>query len=118
VKRYGYVLTNENVGAKRFYAALSAHSNFALHASLTESLVDRLVKWLIVFHQLDKVNTVLAQGRTAFSYWVAANIPTDMETRLELLDEPCTDRRLANECAIIKRVCQFVEDEEQEMGKC
>ncbi|KHN87514.1 Protein cereblon [Toxocara canis] len=104
--------------AKRFYAALSAHSNFALHASLTvkrygyvltnenvgESLVDRLVKWLIVFHQLDKVNTVLAQGRTAFSYWVAANIPTDMETRLELLDEPCTDRRLANECAIIKRI--------------
>ncbi|VDM41513.1 unnamed protein product [Toxocara canis] len=69
-----------------------------------ESLVDRLVKWLIVFHQLDKVNTVLAQGRTAFSYWVAANIPTDMETRLELLDEPCTDRRLANECAIIKRI--------------
>uniref|UniRef100_F1KWK3 Protein cereblon n=1 Tax=Ascaris suum TaxID=6253 RepID=F1KWK3_ASCSU len=88
----------------RFYAALSAHSVFALRTCLTESQVDRLVKWLIIFHQLDKVNSILGQGKTAFSYWVAANIPIDMETRLELLDEPCTDRRLAQECALIKRI--------------
>ncbi|VDK49406.1 unnamed protein product [Anisakis simplex] len=92
----------------KFYAALSGHSNFALRTSLTQSLVDRLIKWLLVFHQLDKVNTVLAQGRTAFSYWVAANLPIDMETRLELLDEECTDRRLARECVLIKRIDTIV----------
>ncbi|VDN34888.1 unnamed protein product [Gongylonema pulchrum] len=52
----------------RYCAAITSHSYFALKMSLT--------------------------GATAFSYWVAANLPIDMETRLRLLTEPCTDRRL------------------------
>ncbi|VDO33723.1 unnamed protein product [Brugia timori] len=43
-------------------------------------------------------------GPTALSYWVAANLPIDMEMRLRLLDEPYTDRRLKDEYGIINRI--------------
>uniref|UniRef100_A0A183ELT1 Cyclic nucleotide-binding domain-containing protein n=1 Tax=Gongylonema pulchrum TaxID=637853 RepID=A0A183ELT1_9BILA len=87
----------------RYCAAITSHSYFALKMSLTQHYQDCLVNWLVGWHPSGKIKYVLSQGATAFSYWVAANLPIDMETRLRLLTEPCTDRRLVNECGILKQ---------------
>uniref|UniRef100_A0A0N5AAP3 CULT domain-containing protein n=1 Tax=Syphacia muris TaxID=451379 RepID=A0A0N5AAP3_9BILA len=47
-------------------------------------------------------------GLTAFSYWVAINIPVDTLIRLQLLEEPCADRRLVTEYSQLKRVDRIV----------
>ncbi|VDK87356.1 unnamed protein product [Litomosoides sigmodontis] len=88
----------------RYYAAMTSHSYQALKISLTKHYIDEIAKWLYGWHVYEKVKRVLSQGPTALSYWVAANLPIDMEMRLRLLDEPCTDRRLKDEYSIINRI--------------
>ncbi|MCP9260237.1 Protein cereblon [Dirofilaria immitis] len=88
----------------RYYAAMTSHSYHALKISLTKHYIDEIAKWLYGWHVYEKVRRVLSQGPTALSYWVAANLPIDMEMRLRLLDEPCTDRRLKDEYGIINRI--------------
>lgn len=39
-----------------------------------------------------------------FSYWVASNLPVDLNTKLELLNENCTDKRLHLEWKIASQV--------------
>ncbi|KAL3998759.1 ATP-dependent protease La (LON) domain family protein [Acanthocheilonema viteae] len=88
----------------RYFAAMTSHSYYALKISLTKHYIDEIAKWLYGWHVYEKVKRVLSQGPTALSYWVAANLPIDMEMRLRLLDEPCTDRRLKDEYGIINRI--------------
>lgn len=91
-----------------YFAAITAHQKFAIEKSLTKSLIDELKQWLSKWHLPDKVTVVLREGPTSFSYWVAANIPIDMESRLLLLEEPCTDKRLASECVLIREIDTIV----------
>uniref|UniRef100_A0A183CL82 CULT domain-containing protein n=2 Tax=Globodera pallida TaxID=36090 RepID=A0A183CL82_GLOPA len=63
-------------------AALSAHTQFTLRQCST--------------------------GLTPFSFWVAANIPMSLETKLELLHEDCTDRRLQIEWRIVSQMDSMV----------
>uniref|UniRef100_A0A1I8ELD2 Protein cereblon n=1 Tax=Wuchereria bancrofti TaxID=6293 RepID=A0A1I8ELD2_WUCBA len=88
----------------RYFAAMTSHSYHVLKISLTKHYIDEIAKWLYGWHVYGKVKRVLSQGPTALSYWVAANLPIDMEMRLRLLDEPCTDRRLKDEYGIINRI--------------
>uniref|UniRef100_A0A1I8AYV6 DUF3124 domain-containing protein n=2 Tax=Meloidogyne hapla TaxID=6305 RepID=A0A1I8AYV6_MELHA len=46
----------------------------------------------------------LFQGMTIFSFWVASNIPMSLDSKLLLLEEDSTDRRLRMEWRIISQV--------------
>ncbi|VDN03094.1 unnamed protein product [Thelazia callipaeda] len=91
-------------GGLPYFAAMTSHSHQTLRMSLTKHYVTEIAKWLYGWHVYDKVKRVLSQGNTSFSYWVAANLPVDMETRLRLLDQSCTDRRLREEYYIINQI--------------
>lgn len=88
----------------RWCAALTAHPQFIIKNELTQTFIENLKRWLLGWYTEEKVKLVLSEGPTSFSYWVAANIPMDMETRMVLLEEPCTDKRLAVEWDAIKKI--------------
>uniref|UniRef100_A0A914HVP3 Lon N-terminal domain-containing protein n=1 Tax=Globodera rostochiensis TaxID=31243 RepID=A0A914HVP3_GLORO len=89
-------------------AALSAHTQFTLRQCSTEGAVKRLVHWLHFWFKQQQIDLVIQQGLTPFSFWVAANIPMSLETKLELLHEDCTDRRLRIEWRIVSQMDSMV----------
>ncbi|KAI1715514.1 ATP-dependent protease la (LON) substrate-binding domain-containing protein [Ditylenchus destructor] len=78
----------------KFYSMLTAHDTFSLSKSSTETIAGWLKNWLQKWFDLSRINIVMEQGYTVFSYFVASNLPVGLEEKLKFLEEDCTDRRL------------------------
>jgi len=63
----------------------------------TENTVQHLALWLRPFFDQPKLDRALECGLTAFSFWVAANLPISWKEKLDILEEECVDRRLRTE---------------------
>ncbi|KAH7698676.1 protein cereblon, partial [Aphelenchoides avenae] len=88
----------------RYYSALWAHDSYALAQSSTKAVVYWLKNWLQRWFDLSRINLVLNQGTAAFSYWVASNLPVDINTKIAFLEEDCVDRRLRKEWRIASQM--------------
>ncbi|KAI1724972.1 ATP-dependent protease la (LON) substrate-binding domain-containing protein [Ditylenchus destructor] len=78
----------------KFFSMLTAHDTFSLSRSSTETIAGWLKNWLQKWFDLSRINIVMEQGYTVFSYFVASNLPVGLEEKLRFLEEDCTDRRL------------------------
>uniref|UniRef100_A0A915NP66 CULT domain-containing protein n=1 Tax=Meloidogyne floridensis TaxID=298350 RepID=A0A915NP66_9BILA len=55
-----------------------------------------------------QIDLIINQGMTVFSFWVASNIPMSLDSKLLLLEENSTDRRLRMEWRIISQMTRIV----------
>ncbi|KAF7639843.1 hypothetical protein Mgra_00000763, partial [Meloidogyne graminicola] len=92
----------------KFFASLSPHTSYILNYSSTQNYVKRLTNWLSIWFKRIQIELVIEQGITVFSFWVASNIPMSLDSKLLLLSEDSTDRRLRMEWRIISQMSQIV----------
>nr|CAD2150730.1 unnamed protein product [Meloidogyne enterolobii] len=92
----------------KFLASLTPHTTFIYNYSSTENFIKRLVNWLSVWFKRSQIDLIINQGMTVFSFWVASNIPMSLDSKLLLLEENSTDRRLRMEWRIISQMTRIV----------
>lgn len=62
------------------------------------------MNWLGHWFSEDRIKLVLDEGLSKFSFWVAANLPSSIKTKLEILNEDCQYIRLQKAWRATKEV--------------